>query len=77
MRKSRCWPIAARRGPYGLNGGEPGKAGRTTATRESGQQDELAGKTSVRLRKGEHIRIESPGGGGWGKAIYAEAQGPD
>ena len=53
--------------PYGLNGGEPGKAGRTTAIRESGQQDELAGKTTVRLRKGERIRIESPGGGGWGK----------
>ncbi|MGZ4896583.1 MAG: hydantoinase B/oxoprolinase family protein [Candidatus Angelobacter sp.] len=27
----------------------------------------LPGKTSVRLKKGERVRIESPGGGGWGE----------
>jgi len=26
----------------------------------------LPGKFNVRLRKGERIRIETPGGGGWG-----------
>jgi N-methylhydantoinase B/oxoprolinase/acetone carboxylase alpha subunit len=35
--------------------------------RENGAQEELPGKTSVRLRRGERVRIESPGGGGWGK----------
>ena len=54
--------------PYGLNGGDAGKCGRSIVIRENGAQEELAGKTSVRLQRGERIRIESPGGGGWGKA---------
>ena len=54
--------------PYGLSGGDPGKCGRSIVIRENGAQEELPGKTSVRLRRGERIRIESPGGGGWGKA---------
>jgi N-methylhydantoinase B len=54
--------------PYGLNGGESGKQGRSIVIRENGTREELAGKTSVRLRHGERVRIESPGGGGWGKA---------
>jgi N-methylhydantoinase B len=52
--------------PYGLSGGEYGRKGRTVAIRD-GCEEELPGKTSVRLRKGDRIRIESPGGGGWGK----------
>jgi N-methylhydantoinase B/oxoprolinase/acetone carboxylase alpha subunit len=27
----------------------------------------MPGKFSTRLKKGERIRIESPGGGGWGQ----------
>ena len=54
--------------PYGLSGGGPGKRGRSIVIRENGAQEELPGKTSVRLRRGERVRIESPGGGGWGKA---------
>ena len=54
--------------PYGLSGGDPGKCGRSIVIRENGAQEEVPGKTSVRLRRGERIRIESPGGGGWGKA---------
>jgi N-methylhydantoinase B len=27
----------------------------------------MPGKFSTRLRKGERIRIETPGGGGWGR----------
>jgi N-methylhydantoinase B len=53
--------------PYGLSGGSPGKYGRSIVIRENGAQEELPGKTSVRLRRGERMRIESPGGGGWGK----------
>lgn len=56
------------RGPYGLDGGEDGAAGRTEIIHNSGARDELAGKCSVRLKKDDRIRIESPGGGGWGKA---------
>lgn len=52
--------------PYGLNGGEPAAAGRTEVLREGGNRELLPGKTSVRLKAGERVRVESPGGGGWG-----------
>ena len=54
------------RGPYGLAGGANGTPGRTLILHQDGSAKELPGKTSVRLRSGERIRIESPGGGGWG-----------
>jgi N-methylhydantoinase B len=55
------------RGPYGLAGGRDGAAGKAIVIRETGATQELPGKFNVRLRKGERIRIETPGGGGWGK----------
>ncbi|MGH9644809.1 MAG: hydantoinase B/oxoprolinase family protein, partial [Terriglobales bacterium] len=55
------------RGPYGLNGGSDGAPGRTIIIRQNGSEEELPGKTSTRLRAGDRVRIESPGGGGWGK----------
>jgi N-methylhydantoinase B len=55
------------RGPYGLNGGADGAPGRTVIIRLDGSEEVIAGKTSVRLRAGERVRIESPGGGGWGR----------
>jgi N-methylhydantoinase B len=55
------------RGPYGLSGGANGAPGRTQIIRNQRQTEALAGKASTRLRKGDRIRIESPGGGGWGR----------
>jgi len=55
------------RGPWGLSGGADGLPGNTSAIRRDGSVEQLPGKTNVRLRKGERIRIESPGGGGWGE----------
>ncbi|MFY9561677.1 MAG: hydantoinase B/oxoprolinase family protein [Terriglobales bacterium] len=55
------------RGPYGLSGGSDGAPGRTVIARTDGSEEVLPGKTSVRLRSGERVRVESPGGGGWGK----------
>jgi N-methylhydantoinase B len=55
------------RGPYGLSGGDGGAPGRTLIIRRDGSEETIPGKTSIRLRSGERIRIESPGGGGWGK----------
>jgi N-methylhydantoinase B len=53
--------------PYGLAGGEDGAAGAAMLTRaESGETLELPGKCSVPLKKGDVLRIETPGGGGWG-----------
>ena len=51
--------------PYGLAGGEPGAVGLTTLITEKGAEL-LPGKCSVNASKGTVIRIETPGGGGWG-----------
>jgi len=55
------------RGPWGLAGGDAGAPGKTSVIRSSGSIEEMPGKFSTRLRNGERIRIESPGGGGWGR----------
>jgi N-methylhydantoinase B len=54
--------------PYGLQGGEGGAVGRTTLVHADGATEELAGKCSVRAKRGDRIRLETPGGGGWGEA---------
>jgi N-methylhydantoinase B len=56
------------RGPYGLAGGADGAPGRTLVIRRDDSAEEIPGKISVRLRSGERVRIESPGGGGWGRS---------
>lgn len=53
--------------PYGLNGGEAGARGRNTLLRDS-KALPLPGKVTVELESGDAIRIETPGGGGWGKS---------
>jgi len=52
--------------PYGLAGGEDGKPGSAQMIRSDGSKETLAGKFNVRLMAGERVRIESPGGGGFG-----------
>ncbi|MGO9084923.1 MAG: hydantoinase B/oxoprolinase family protein [Candidatus Sulfotelmatobacter sp.] len=54
------------RGPWGLAGGEDGAPGKAFITRRDGSVEQMPGRFSTRLRKGERIRIETPGGGGWG-----------
>lgn len=54
--------------PYGLAGGEDGAPGRTEIFRADGSTELMPSKGSTRLRRGERVRIETPGGGGWGKA---------
>ncbi len=56
------------RGPWGLSGGGDGAAGKALITRQNGSVETMPAKFSTRLRAGERIRIETPGGGGWGKA---------
>ena len=55
------------RGPYGLQGAADGRAGSTRIVRQDGTTERLPGKASVSAKKGDRVRIESPGGGGWGK----------
>ncbi len=52
-----------KRGPYGLGGAADGEPGKTQIVRRDGSREELPGKVSRRLCRGERIRIESPGGG--------------
>jgi N-methylhydantoinase B len=55
------------RGPWGLSGGGEGAAGKATVVRRDGSLEPMPGKFSTRLRTGERIRIETPGGGGYGR----------
>jgi N-methylhydantoinase B len=54
------------RGPWGLSGGQEGAAGRAVIVRQDGSTEQMPGKFNTRLRRGDRVRIESPGGGGWG-----------
>jgi N-methylhydantoinase B len=52
--------------PYGLAGGEPGSPGRLTLIRD-GERRALPSKVgNFRLRRGDVIRLETSGGGGFG-----------
>ncbi len=55
-----------RRPPYGLQGGAPGGLGRNTVTRD-GRAETVGSKVSLHLEAGDRLRIESPGGGGYGR----------
>jgi N-methylhydantoinase B len=56
-----------KRGPYGLAGGEEGQPGRNAIMR-SGKIEELPGKCALFAEAGSLLRIETPGGGGWGSS---------
>jgi N-methylhydantoinase B len=56
-------------GPGGLNGAADGAPGKAAVVRQDGSVTDLPGKFNIRLKKGERIRIESPGAGGWGKEV--------
>jgi N-methylhydantoinase B len=51
--------------PYGLHGGEAGLAGRAVLISADGAH-EIGSKQSVHARVGDRIRVETPGGGGFG-----------
>jgi 5-oxoprolinase (ATP-hydrolysing) len=68
--------------PYGLEGGLPGGLGRNTWIKQGREEDgdapegdfpktreiNIGGKATISMGKGDRIRIETPGGGGWGVA---------
>ena len=54
------------RGPYGLDGGEPGRPGRDRII-SGGRARPVGAKGSWELRPGDRVRIETPGGGGHGR----------
>jgi N-methylhydantoinase B len=56
--------------PYGQAGGSPGKVGKNILIKE-GVTSERPSKFSEHLKKGDILRVETPGGGGYG--IKSEA----
>ena len=68
------------RQPYGLEGGGPGAFGRNTWIKRCREEDgdldperdlttreiNIGGKATVWMGAGDKLRIETPGGGGWG-----------
>jgi N-methylhydantoinase B len=54
------------RGPYGLAGGEAGRRGVDTVC-VKGVTVKIAAKTARHLGPGDSVRVQTPGGGGWGK----------
>jgi N-methylhydantoinase B len=61
--------IAERRrhAPPGAEGGAPGAVGRDTLIGIDGKPQPLPAKTTGTLHAGERLRIETPGGGGYGR----------
>lgn len=56
--------------PYGLQGGEEGAAGAAWIVKaDGGEQAQLPGKCSRHIEAGDAVRLETPGGGGWGALI--------
>jgi N-methylhydantoinase B len=51
--------------PWGLNDGEDGETGKNTLVYE-GKVHSIEAKSTIVATKGSVVRIETPGGGGWG-----------
>ncbi len=56
-----------KRGPYGLQGGAEGACGSSGVAAADDSWRPLPSKTRFTIQKNEVLRIETPGGGGWGK----------
>jgi N-methylhydantoinase B len=53
-------------GPFGLQGGDAGQTGKNAIIRANDTR-EIPAKSSHEMKANDRIRIETPGGGGWGK----------
>jgi N-methylhydantoinase B len=65
---ARVTLLAERRdvAPWGLWGGGDGKPGRDHLVRH-GRSRRLAGKSAIDVEVGDRLRVETPGGGGFGR----------
>jgi N-methylhydantoinase B/oxoprolinase/acetone carboxylase alpha subunit len=52
--------------PYGVQGGQAGGSGRNSILRANGEVEPLPAKARINLHPGDRLRIETPGGGGYG-----------
>jgi N-methylhydantoinase B/oxoprolinase/acetone carboxylase alpha subunit len=52
--------------PYGVQGGGPGAKGKNTLI-SAGRSKTLGSKVNIKLRPGDRLKVETPGGGGFGR----------
>ena len=60
-----------RSSPYGLKGGRPGQPGRNSLRTRDGSV-QLPSKITFEALAGSTLRIETPGGGGWGRKVKSK-----
>ncbi len=60
---------ARRVAPFGLRGGQPGALGANQLVHADGQLESLNGCTQVDVAAGDALRIQTPGGGGYGHPL--------
>jgi 5-oxoprolinase (ATP-hydrolysing) len=58
--------------PYGMAGGEPGAVGKNYVIRTDGSRTDLSSTDKTEMNVGDVFVIETPGGGGFGKAEEAK-----
>jgi N-methylhydantoinase B len=65
-----------RHAPFGVAGGAPGALNRFVFDTDNGPKEPpMASKiTGVKLRRGQRLRLETPGGGGWGDPARRKAE---
>ncbi len=61
--------------PFGMHGGGDGSLGRNSLTLPAGVTEALPGKWSSACPAGTVLTLQTPGGGGWGKAESDSVQG--
>lgn len=54
--------------PFGMEGGEPGKTGKTYLIK-NGRKNLIDSNQSFNVEQGDQVLIETPGGGGFGKKV--------
>lgn len=54
---------------YGIKGGENGERGRNILITRERVEKSIGGKSTFDLKAYESVRVETPGGGGYGSAI--------
>lgn len=60
-------------GPYGLAGGERGRPGSQYIVRAGGEVESLGSVDGRRVRPGDRLVLETPGGGGYGSGTHEQA----
>jgi 5-oxoprolinase (ATP-hydrolysing) len=55
--------------PFGLAGGGPGRVGVNRVLRRDGTSETLRATAELAVNAGDRVRIETPGGGGFGKPV--------